>query len=166
MRPTPRSVLFFALALATVAARPEAPRPSQAQAPPAPAASPQPSPQPVSTPAAQPAPTPVPLLNAAPSQRVRIGLTNDPVKVRVFADGGLVVRDPVKHAPIWKKRFEGGVYLVSELSGTETGLLYRVQIASYASKDQAEAKQVEIQGLLAKEKTVLSYNPDRKSWRV
>jgi len=166
MRPTPRSVLFFTLALAAVAARPEASRASHTQEPPAPGASPLASPQPSSTPAAQPAPTPVPVLNAAPSQRVRIGLTNDPVKVRVFADGGLVVRDPVKHAPIWKKRFEGGVYLVSELSGTETGLLYRVQIASYASKDQAEAKQAEIQGLLPKEKTVLSYNPDRKSWRV
>ncbi len=153
---------MFAPVLAAIAAHAVAARPPLAQGPPAPAAAPSPQP----SPALQPAPTPVPILSAPPSPHVRIGLTNDPVKVRVFADGGLVVRDPVRRTAIWKKRFDGGVYLVSELSGTETGLLYRVQIASYAAKDQAEAKQAEIQGLLPKEKVVLAYNPDRKSWRV
>jgi len=138
------AVLEAALAVAGPAAQgPE-------QAPPSPAAT----------------PSPVPILTAAPSRKVRIGLTNDPVKVRVFADGGVVVRDPVKRAPIWKKRFESGLYLVSDLSGSEPGLLYRVQVASFAAKDQAESKLSEIEALLPKEKAVLSFNPDRKSWRV
>jgi len=28
--------------------------------------------------------------------------------VRVSADGGIVVRDPVKKQPVWKKKFDGG----------------------------------------------------------
>ena len=122
-----------------------------------------PAPPPQSPPAPQQA---GPVLHAPPSQKVRIGLTNDPVKVRVFAEGGIVIRDPVKRAPIWKKRFDSGVYLVSDLSGAETGLVYRVQVASFAAKDQADAKQAEIEALLKDAKVVLAYNPDRKSWRV
>ncbi len=104
---------------------------------------------------------------AAPlAPKVRIGLTNDPVKVRVFANGGLTVLDPVRGAPIWKKRFDAGIYLVSDVSGSETGLLYRVQVASYTARDQAEAKKAEIATLLPGEKVVLVYHPDRRSWRV
>ncbi|HEU4401600.1 MAG TPA: SpoIID/LytB domain-containing protein, partial [Candidatus Polarisedimenticolia bacterium] len=137
------------------------PQPAQPAAPSAPAASP------ATTPAAQPAaPAPGPLLSPVPGLKVRIGLTNDPVKVRVFADGGLVVRDPVRRAPIWKKRFDSGIYLVSDVSGSETGLLYRVQVASIASKEQAEAKKAELQTLLPGQKVVLVYHPDRRSWRV
>jgi hypothetical protein len=33
---------------------------------------------------------------------VRIGLTSDPVRVRITADGGVVVRDPQKRMPIWR----------------------------------------------------------------
>jgi len=112
-------------------------------------------------------PPPVPVLSAAPTRKVRIGLTTDAVKVRVSADGGIVVRDPVKKQPIWKKKFDAGIYLVSELSGGgEPGLIYRVQVASFADKDQAEAKKSEIEALLPGEKVVLIWHPDRRSWRV
>jgi peptidoglycan hydrolase-like amidase len=116
--------------------------------------------------AATATPAPGPVLNAPRSPKVRIGLTSDPVKVRVFAADGVVVRDPIRRTPIWKKRFEGGIYLVSDTGGAETGLLYRVQIASFAARDQAEAKKTEMQSLLPKEKVLVTYNPDRKNWRV
>src|SRR5262245_19203586 len=99
------------------------------------------------------------LLSAPPAPRVRIGLTTDPVKVRVSADGGIVVRDPAKKQPIWKKRFDGGIYLVSEVSGGgEPGVIYRVQVASFASREQAEAKKNELETMLPGEKIVVVYN--------
>src|SRR6266487_4813895 len=68
---------------------------------------------------------------------------------RSSADGGIVVRDPAKRQPIWKKKFDGGIYLVSEVSGGgEPGVIYRVQVASFASKEQAEAKKSELDTLL------------------
>jgi stage II sporulation protein D len=97
---------------------------------------------------------------------VRIGLTNDPVKARVSAEGGIVVRAPDDGARIWKKRFAAGIYLVSDVEGGPTGLLYRVQVASYAAKDQALEKQREIEELFPAEKTVLVFHPDRRAWRV
>ncbi len=119
--------------------------------------------------APQPSSTPPPgrVLQAPPGPKVRIGLTTDPVKVRVSAEGGLVVRDPLKKQPIWKKKFDGGVYLVSEISGGgEPGVIYRVQVASFAAKEQADAKKTEIETLLPGEKVLLVYNPDRRAWRV
>ena len=107
------------------------------------------------------------ILSAAPTRKVRVGLTTDAIKVRVSADGGIVVLDPVKRQPIWKQKFGAGIYLVSELSGgAEPGLIYRVQVASFADKDQAEAKKSEIEALLPGEKVVLVWHPDRRSWRV
>jgi stage II sporulation protein D len=106
-------------------------------------------------------------LGPVPARKVRIGLTTDPVKARVSAAGGIVIRDPVKREPIWKKRFDGGVYLVSELSGSGgVGLLYRVQVASFTDRGQAEAKKTELETLLPGEKVTLDYNPDRRAWRV
>jgi stage II sporulation protein D len=103
----------------------------------------------------------------APARKVRIGLSTDAVKVRVSADGGIVVRDPVKKQPIWKKKFDSGIYLVSEISGGgDPGLIYRVQVASFAAKEQAEAKKAELEALLPGEKVVLTYHPDRRAWRV
>jgi len=107
------------------------------------------------------------VLQAPSGPKVRIGLTTDPVKVRVSADGGIVVRDPVKKQPIWKKKFDGGIYLVSEISGGgEPGVIYRVQVASFVVKEQAEAKKSEIEALLPGEKVLLVYNPDRRAWRI
>src|SRR5215470_4759861 len=108
-----------------------------------------------------------PVLQAPSGPKVRIGLTSDPVKVRISADGGIVVLDPVKKQPIWKKKFDGGLYLVSEVSGGgEPGVIYRVQVASFAVKEQAEAKKTELETLLPGEKVLLVYNNDRRSWRV
>jgi peptidoglycan hydrolase-like amidase len=102
-----------------------------------------------------------------PARKVRIALTTDQVKARVSAEGGIVVRDPAKRAPIWKKRFGAGIYVVGEVSGGgEKGVIYRVQVASIAAKEQAEAKKTEIEALLPGEKVVLAYHPDRRSWRV
>jgi stage II sporulation protein D len=113
------------------------------------------------------APPATPSLSAPPSRAVRIGLDTDPIKARVSAAGGIVVRDPVKRAPIWKSRFPAGIYLVSDVQGGgEAGVLFRVQVASYADKTQAEAKQAELQSLLPDEKVVLVYHPDRRSWRL
>ena len=151
-----RMPLLLAAALALPAALTGAGARRQAQVP---AAAPAPSPAPAAGP-------PGPVITVAPTQRVRIGLTNDPVKVRVFADGGVVVRDPLKRAPIWKKRFDAGLYLVSDVTGGETGLLYRVQVASYTARDQAEAKKAEVETLVPGQKVVLVYHPDRRAWRV
>lgn len=119
---------------------------------------------------AVPAPPPLPpapVLSAAPAQKVRIGLSTDAVKVRVSADGGIVVRDPLKKQPIWKKKFDSGIYLVSEISGGgDPGLIYRVQVASFAAREQAEARKAELEALLPGEKVVLTYHPDRRAWRV
>src|SRR5882672_1203543 len=101
-------------------------------------------------PSAQPAPPqpPTGALARTPT-RVRIGLTNDPVKVRVFADGGVVIRDPIRRAPIWKKKFDPGVYLVSEVAGgSGAGLVYRVQVASFTTKEAAEAKKAELEAAI------------------
>ncbi|PYT37160.1 MAG: hypothetical protein DMF52_04280 [Acidobacteria bacterium] len=113
------------------------------------------------------APPSGPVLLAPSGPKVRIGLTTDPVKVRVSADGGIVVRDPVRKQPIWKKKFDGGIYLVSEVSGGgEPGVIYRVQVASFVAKEQAETKKAEMETLLPGEKVLLVYNPDRRAWRV
>jgi len=119
-------------------------------------------------PSTPPAPESRPSIGRAPARAVRIGLTTDRVKVRVSADGGIVVRDPVKRAPIWKQRFDAGIWLVADVAGgTGTGgMLYRVQVASFADKTQAEAKQRDLETLLPQEKVVLHYNADRRSWRV
>src|SRR5438034_11142134 len=105
---------------------------------------PTPAPAPVQTPAPvapRPAPTSRPVLLAPSGPKVRIGLGTDPVKVRVSADGGIVVRDPVKKQPVWKKKFDRGIYLVSEVSGGgKPGVIYRVQVASFVAKEQAETK--------------------------
>ena len=119
-----------------------------------------------SAPRASPAPS-GPVLLGPSGPKVRVGLTTDPVKVRVSADGGIVVRDPVKKQPIWKRKFDGGIYLVSEVSGGgEPGVIYRVQVASFVVKEQAEARKAEIETLLPGEKVLLVYNPDRRAWRV
>ncbi len=131
---------------------------------PTPAPAPTQAPAPV---APRPAPTSRPALLAPSGPKVRILLGTDTVKVRVSADGGIVVRDPVKKQPVWKKKFDGGIYLVSEVSGGgEPGVIYRVQVASFAGKEQAEAKKTELETLLPGEKVLLVYNPDRRSWRV
>ncbi|MFQ5877736.1 MAG: SpoIID/LytB domain-containing protein [Acidobacteriota bacterium] len=104
--------------------------------------------------------------SSATSTTVRIGLTTDPIKARVSADGGIVVRDPVRGEPIWKRRFAAGIYVVSDLEGGEAGLVYRVQVASYAARDQARASRKEVEEAVPGEKVVLVYNPDRRAWRV
>jgi stage II sporulation protein D len=98
--------------------------------------------------------------------KVRIGLTNDPVKARISADGGIVIRAPDDGARIWKRQFAAGIYVVSDVEGGATGLLYRVQVASYAAKDQALSKQKELEELFPDLKTVLVFHPDRRAWRV
>ncbi|HKQ98431.1 MAG TPA: SpoIID/LytB domain-containing protein, partial [Candidatus Polarisedimenticolia bacterium] len=102
-----------------------------------------------------------------PTQRnVRIGLTTDNVRARVTADGGVLVRDPVKKALIWKKVFEPGLTFVSEVQGHGPLLIYRVQIGSFATREAAEEKQRALETLLPAEKVVVAWNPDRKAWRV
>jgi stage II sporulation protein D len=102
----------------------------------------------------------------AGARPVRIGLSTDPVRARITADGGVVVRDPVRQAPIWKKVFAPGLNFVAEVSGKGPVVIYRVQVASFADKDPAEAKRVELETLLSPEKVVLAWNPDRRAWRV
>jgi peptidoglycan hydrolase-like amidase len=116
-----------------------------------------------------PAPaTPAPAAAPAPAglRPVRIGLTNDPVRARITADGGVVVRDPQKRIPIWRKAFEPGLTFVAEVQGKGPVIIYRVQIGSYASKEAAEEKRAAIETLLTNEKVVTVWNPDRKAWRV
>ncbi|MEE9291572.1 MAG: SpoIID/LytB domain-containing protein, partial [Acidobacteriota bacterium] len=100
------------------------------------------------------------------SPTVRIGLTTDRVRARVSAVGGIVIRSLTDDSRIWKKQFAAGIYIVSDVEGGETGLVYRVQVASFAAKDQALAKKAELEELLPEEKTVLVYHPDRRAWRV
>lgn len=100
------------------------------------------------------------------SLTVRIGLTTDRVRARISADGGIIIRSLTDGSRIWKRQFAAGIYVVSDVEGGETGLVYRVQVASYAAKDQALAKKAELEELLPEEKTVLVYHPDRHAWRV
>jgi stage II sporulation protein D len=97
---------------------------------------------------------------------VRIGLTTDPVRMRVTAEGGVVVRDPAKHGAIWKKVFDPGLTFVAEASGHGAVVIYRVQIGSYATQEAAEEKRQALENLLKTEKVVIAYHPDRRAWRV
>jgi stage II sporulation protein D len=103
---------------------------------------------------------------ASASRMVRIGLTSDPVRVRITADGGVVVRDPQKRMPIWRKAFEPGLTFVAEVQGKGPVVIYRVQVGSYATKEAAEEKRAAIETLLTSEKVVTAWNPDRHAWRV
>jgi stage II sporulation protein D len=103
---------------------------------------------------------------ASASRMVRIGLTSDPVRVRITADGGVVVRDPQKRVPIWRKAFEPGLTFVAEVQGKGPVVIYRVQVGSYATKEAAEEKRAAIETLLTSEKVVTAWNPDRHAWRV
>jgi hypothetical protein len=71
---------------------------------------------------------------------VRIGISGDPVKRRVYARGGIVVRDPVDRKPVWKRRFTPGVYFVSDNSTGRERMIYRVQIASFESEELASRR--------------------------
>jgi stage II sporulation protein D len=97
---------------------------------------------------------------------VRIGISGDPVKRRVYARGGIVVRDPVDRKPVWKRRFTPGVYFVSDNSTGRERMIYRVQIASFESEELAVKKQEELEAVFPDEKVVLAYHPDRRTWRV
>jgi stage II sporulation protein D len=104
---------------------------------------------------------------AAPAQQmVRIGLTTDPVRARVTAAGGVVVRDPARRGAIWKKVFDPGLTFVAEASGHGAVVIYRVQIGSYATQEAAEEKRQALEALLKTEKVVIAYHPDRRAWRV
>jgi stage II sporulation protein D len=105
---------------------------------------------------------------AAPrgSGLVRIALSGDPVKRRVIAEGGVVVLDPADRKPIWRKRFDPGLYVVSDGSTGSGRLIYRVQIASFESEDLARRKQEELEADFPDEKVVIAYHPDRRAWRV
>jgi stage II sporulation protein D len=101
-----------------------------------------------------------------PQRQVRIGLTTDAVRVRITADGGVVVRDPVKKTPIWKRSFAPGLTLVAEVQGKGPVVVYRVQVGSYATEDAANQKKSALETLLPQEKVMTAYNPDRHAWRV
>src|SRR5262245_54523819 len=104
---------------------------------------------------------------AAPAARlVRIGLTTDAVRSRITADGGVVVLDPVKRTPIWRKVFEPGLTFVAEVQGKGPLVLYRVQIGSFATEAAANEKKAALESLLPAEKVLIAYHPDRRSWRV
>jgi stage II sporulation protein D len=110
----------------------------------------------LAAPAAPPAADPV----------VRIGLTTDPVRARVIAEGGVVVRDPENRGAIWKKVFDPGLTFVAETSGHGPTLVYRVQVGSYSTPEAAEEKRAALEALLKPEKVVVVYHADRRSWRV
>jgi len=104
---------------------------------------------------------------AAPAPRlVRIGLTTDAVRSRITADGGVVVIDPLKRTPIWRKVFDPGLTFVAEVQGKGPLILYRVQIGSFTTEEGANQKKAAVESLLPAEKVVVAYNPDRRSWRV
>jgi stage II sporulation protein D len=110
---------------------------------------------------------PAPAAIAAPAGKmVRIGLSTDAVRSRVTADGGVVVLDPLKRMPIWRKSFEPGLTFVAEVQGKGPLVLYRVQVGSYATEDGANTKKKALETLLPEEKVGTAYNPDRRSWRV
>jgi stage II sporulation protein D len=97
---------------------------------------------------------------------VRIGLTTDAVRVRITADGGVVVRDPVKRTPIWRRSFAPGLTLVAEVQGKGPLIVYRVQVGSYATEEAANQKKSALETLLPQEKVMTAYNPDRHAYRV
>ena len=115
----------------------------------------------------RPAPSAAVPASAAPAQRlVRIGLSTDPVRSRITADGGVVVLDPVKRTPIWRKVFDPGLTFVAEVQGKGPLVIYRVQIGSFATEAAANEKKTALESLLPAEKVVVAYHPDRRSWRV
>ena len=111
-------------------------------------------------------PVAVPAQPADAGSTVRIGLTTDPVRVRITADGGVLVRDPLKRSLIWRKVFDPGVSFVAEASGHGPTTIYRVQVGSYSTEAQANEKKTALETLLPAEKVVVAFNPDRRSWRV
>ena len=124
---------------------------------------------PASAQAAAPPAAPVqtaPLPPAPSGREVRIGLTTDPLQARFFASRGLVILHPTKLTPLWKPRFDEPVVVVLDLpKGITPRSVFRVQVGSFATEAEAEALKSDLSRLVP-DPVIVSYNPDRNSYRV
>ena len=114
---------------------------------------------------AQTAPAPAPAPAAGPPE-VRIGLTTDPLQARFYASGGLAILHPDKPTAVWKPRFDEPVVVVLDLPrGITPRSVFRVQTGSFTSEAEAEAMKARLERLVP-DPVIISYNPDRNSYRV
>ena len=124
---------------------------------------------PASAQAAPPPAAPVqtaPLPPAPSGREVRIGLTTDPLQARFFASRGLVILHPTKLTPLWKPRFDEPVVVILDLpKGITPRSVFRVQVGSFATEAEAEALKSDLSRLVP-DPVIVSYNPDRNSYRV
>ncbi len=97
---------------------------------------------------------------------VRIGLAGDGRVVRLRSAGGLHIVDRETGRDVWKHLHRGEVRVVIKRGGApEPPAVFRVQVASLASAEEAEALRERLQQETG-EGVQVSRNPDRNAWRV
>jgi stage II sporulation protein D len=106
---------------------------------------------------------PVRLKLAEPT--VRIGLTGDGRAVMLESAGGLYVVDRQTGRDVWKHIHKGPLRIVLERGGAESQPVYLVQVASLASREEADALKEKLEAETGEGVQVSRY-PDRNAWRV
>lgn len=100
------------------------------------------------------------------SPTVRIGLTGDGKTVSLESSGGLYVVDRDSGRDVWKHIHRGVLRVVLERGGvTEPAPVFRVQVASLASEQEATALKERLEAETG-EVVQMTRNPDRNAWRV
>ncbi|HZI92743.1 MAG TPA: SpoIID/LytB domain-containing protein, partial [Patescibacteria group bacterium] len=100
------------------------------------------------------------------SPTARIGLTGDDRILSLDSAGGLYIVDRDTGRDVWKHIHKGPVRIVLERGGApESSPIYRVQVASLASQEEAEALKARLETQTG-EVALVTRNPDRKAWRV
>lgn len=101
---------------------------------------------------------------AAPT--VRIGLSGDGKIILLQSAGGLHVVDPESGRDLWKHVHRGPLRVVLERSDApEPPSIFRVQVASLTSREEAEALAERLRAETG-ELADVAHFPDRNAWRV
>ncbi|MGH9870162.1 MAG: SpoIID/LytB domain-containing protein, partial [Candidatus Polarisedimenticolia bacterium] len=97
---------------------------------------------------------------------MRIGLTGDGRTVTLDSAGGLYVVDRETGRDVWKHIHKGPLRVVLERgSDAEAQTVYRVQVASLASREEADVLREKLEKETGEAGMVSRY-PDRNAWRV
>ncbi len=97
---------------------------------------------------------------------VRIGVNSDGRSVTLNSAGGLYIVDRETGRDVWKHLHKGRVIVVLErAAGAADAPIFRVQVASLASLEEAEELRARLETETEEAVTVSRY-PDRNAWRV
>jgi len=96
---------------------------------------------------------------------VRVGITTDHRRVTISSDGAFRVLDPVTRAPVWKESYREDLLVTTHGARPSDGRVWRVQAASLGAKEESDALATTLEAETGEE-AIVSFNPDRGSWRV